>query len=228
MAARFPVPRMWIVFALVCTLLIAPLALLRVTASASGPGIVVIGDSITARYDNDPGSDTQGWWSIVGRHYGAHVTTFAQSGSGYGRPGLRCSGTRFVDRLGDVTKSAPKVVIVEGGRNDWSFCTGNALSETTDAMVKVAVDGFLTRLRKALAPHTPIYVLGPPWGHADALQRSRITSIIEASAKSHHMRFIDTQAVFDGGRTVDGIHPNREGSVALGQRVIKAIGPQLP
>lgn len=223
-----PLPRLWIVIVLVCTLLIAPLVLQRVTASASGPGIAVIGDSISARYDDDPGSTDQAWWSVVGRHYGAPVSVFAESGSGYARAGHHCSGTRFADRLAAVAKATPTAVIVEGGRNDWAFCTGDSFPETTDAMVRTAVDRFLTRLQVAVDPRTKIIVLGPPWGPANASQQSRITSIIKASANRHQMMFIDTQGVFEDGRTVDGTHPDLAGSLALGNTVIKAIGPQLP
>lgn len=220
-------PRFSIVFALVCTLLIAPLVVQRVTAAASNPRIAVFGDSISARYNDKPGNSRQAWWSIVGRHYKIGVKTFAQSGSGYVRDGRRCTGNRFGDRVDAVARSSPRIVIVEGGRNDWAYCTGRALSETSNAQVKAAVDRFLTKLKRAL-PTTKIYVLGPPWGTRDASQRSRINSIIKSSAKRHQMLFIDTQGVFEGKRTLDGTHPNRVGSKALGNRVIEAIGPQFP
>jgi len=228
MTARLPVLRVWIVIALVCALLLAPLVLQRVTASASGAGIVVIGDSISDRYNDDPGGAEQAWWSVVGRHYEATVTTFAESGSGFVRLGNRCTGTHFGHRLADVAKSSPKVVIVEGGRNDWSFCHRDAIAQTSNAMVKTSVDRFLTNLQNALDPNTTIYVLGPPWGSVNASEQSRITSIIKSSAQRHHMKFIDTRGVFNGNRTIDGTHPNRNGSMALGNRVIKGIGPQLP
>lgn len=70
-------------------------------AAASLPqGIVVVGDSITALYDDEPGSPAQGWWSFVGRRFNVDVTTYAQSGSGYLRLGDLCTGDRFIDRTG--------------------------------------------------------------------------------------------------------------------------------
>lgn len=102
----WPLSRLWIVIALVCTLLTAPLVLQRVTASATGPGIAVIGDSISARYNDEPGDAKQGWWSVVGRHYKIGVENFSQSGSGFARPGLRCSGNRFGNRLAAIAKTA--------------------------------------------------------------------------------------------------------------------------
>jgi len=213
---------------LCCVLLVAPTVLQRVTASASNPGISVIGDSISARYNDDPRSAQQAWWSVVGRHYEAPVTIFAESGSGYVRPGSLCTGTRFGDRVADVAKTAPRIVIVEGGRNDWAYCAGQGIFRASDTRVKAAVDHFLSKLQRALDSSTTIYVLGPPWGTTGAAERNRLTSIIRASARSHHMFFIDTRGVFDGGRTVDGTHPNRAGSKALGDRVIEGIGAELP
>lgn len=234
MSVRLPskldwhLPRLWTVISLVCTLLIAPLVLQRVTASASGPRIAVIGDSISARYNDEPGNAKQAWWSVVGRHYGAPVSVFAESGSGYARAGHHCTGSRFADRLAAVAKTTPKVVIVEGGRNDWAYCTGDSYSETTDGIVRTAVDRFLTTLQATVDPQAKIIVLGPPWGPTDASQQSRITSIIKASADRHQVMFISTRGVFGGGRTVDGTHPDLAGSMELGKRVIERIGPQLP
>ena len=228
MSARLPLPRVWIVVVLLCTLLAAPLVMQRETASASGPRIAVIGDSISARYNDRQGSAQQAWWSVVGRRYQAPVTVFAESGSGYVRPGGLCNGTRFRDRVADAVKSSPTVVIVEGGRNDWAYCAGRQVTQASDARVKSAVDRFLTKLQRALDPKTTIYVLGPPWGTVSATQKNRVTSIIKSSTQRHHMRFIDTTGVFNGDRTIDGTHPNRAGSMALGNRVVARIGLRLP
>ncbi|MGZ5368874.1 SGNH/GDSL hydrolase family protein [Aeromicrobium sp.] len=228
MSARLPLPRVWILTAMMCAFLVAPLVFQGGTASASGPSIAVIGDSISARYNDDPGSARQAWWSVVGRHYEAPVTIFAESGSGYVRPGGLCDGTRFGDRLADVVESDPQVVIVEGGRNDWAYCNDLEITQASNASLKASVDRFLTELQRSLDPRTTIYVLGPPWGTVNASEQSRVTSIIESSARRHYMRFIDTQGVFDGARTIDGTHPNRAGSLALGDRVVEGIGSQLP
>lgn len=229
MKTRSPVSRVRFVVALLGFILVAPFfPAERVSASATAPRVAVIGDSITARYNDKAGNAKQAWWSIVGRNYGARMTIYAQSGSGFQRPGLRCTGNRFPDRLAALKKLPPKIVIVEGGRNDWARCTDHGMERTSNKRVKKAVDSFLTKLKKAVPPQTKIYVLGPPWGSKDTAHRGRITRIVKASAKKHHMTFIDTAGVFNKRRVVDGIHPNRAGSVALGKLVIRAIGPTLP
>jgi lysophospholipase L1-like esterase len=194
---------------------------------ASGPfnhGIVVVGDSITARYNDQPGDQFQAWWSIVGRHFGARVTTHAQSGSGYLRQGLECSGNRFIDRPEAFRKAAPSVFIVEGGRNDWSSCIEGVHVESTNHQVSQAVNHYLDVLQASLPHTTRIIVLGPPWGPIFEDGRQRVTAIIRAAAHRHGVMFVNTDGTLDRlSRVVDGVHPNLAGSTALADRVITAL-----
>ena len=109
--------------------------------------MVFVGDSITAMYNDEAGDDMQGWWSMVGRHFGAHVTTHAESGSGYLRQGLVCGGDRFVDRAEAYRDTAPSLFIVEGGRNDWSSCIEGRHVEAPDAVIARAVNHYLDVLQ---------------------------------------------------------------------------------
>ncbi len=186
-------------------------------------GIVVVGDSITARYNDDPGDPDQGWWSVVGRHFGAEVTTYAQSGSGYLRPGHRCTGNRFIDRSSAFTGDAPSILIVEGGRNDWARCVGGLFVPASDAEVRHAVGTYLDVLQTYLPASTRIIVLGPPWGPLDPQNGERVTRIVEEQARSHGLEFIGTDGALTSARVVDGIHPNRGGSLAIARRVIRAL-----
>ncbi len=124
-----------LVLAVLAALLIAPFIAWqgatgdeRVPVSRLAPhGIVVVGDSITARYNDEPGDADQGWWSITGDHFDAKVTRYAQSGSGYLRPGHVCTGNTFIDRPDAYAGDAPSLLIVEGGRNDWATCEDGQL-----------------------------------------------------------------------------------------------------
>ena len=187
-------------------------------------GIVVVGDSITAEYNDDEGDDHEGWWSMVGRHFGAHVTTHAQSGSGYLRQGLACSGDRFVDRPEAFRGTAPSLFIVEGGRNDWASCIEGRHVEAPDADIARAVDDYLDVLQANLPSSTRIIVLGPPWGTLDQLGRQRVTGIVYAAAKARGLQYVSTVGTIDRReRVIDGIHPNQVGSRALADRVIAAL-----
>lgn len=219
-----------IVFALVLIALLGPFlarsAIGRVPSAiptVAPRGVIVVGDSITAQYNDNPGDDMQGWWSIVGRHFDAKVTTYAQSGSGYLRPGKLCTGNRFIDRQKAFLGEPPSLLIVEGGRNDWAGCDGDQFVRATDDAIELAVDTYLNTLTTFLPRSTRIIVMGPPWGPLDPTNGKRVTAIIEASATKLGLEFIPTTGALTEARVLDGVHPNREGSVAIANRVISAL-----
>lgn len=196
----------------------------RVPVSRLAPhGIVVVGDSITARYNDEPGSAEQGWWSITGDHFRATVTRYAQSGSGYLRPGHVCTGSTFIDRPDAYAGDAPSLLIVEGGRNDWSTCQDGRYVTAPDDVIAHAVDRYLDTLQTFLPKSTRIIVLGPPWGPLDPENGRRVTAIIEAQAKQHGIQFVSMQGALTADRVVDGVHPNRQGSLAIARRVIAGL-----
>jgi lysophospholipase L1-like esterase len=195
----------------------------RPVSTLAPDGIVVVGDSISARYDDDPGSAHQAWWSVTGRRFDAQVRTYAQSGSGYLRPGLRCTGNRFIDRPDAYTGPAPSIVIVEGGRNDWARCVDGAFVPSSDAEVRHAVSTYLGVLTTYLPRSTRIVVLGPPWGPLDRADGVRVTRIIADEARAHGLQFVSTAGALTAARVIDGVHPNRDGSLAIARRVIRGL-----
>jgi lysophospholipase L1-like esterase len=186
-------------------------------------GIVVVGDSITARYDDEAGGAEQGWWSMTGDHFDAQVTRYAQSGSGYLRQGAACDGDTFIDRSDAYVGPAPSLFIVEGGRNDWATCRDGRYVVAPDDVIAHAVDRYLDTLQTFLPATTRIVVLGPPWGPRDQTAGLRVTSIIAAQAKEHGVQFVSTAGALTPSRVVDGVHPNRRGSLAIARRVIAAL-----
>jgi lysophospholipase L1-like esterase len=66
--------------------------------------------------------------------------------------------------------------------------------------------------------------MGPPWGPLDPANGDRVTEIIKAAAASHGLEFIPTTGALTENRVLDGVHPNRAGSVAIANRVISALG----
>lgn len=232
MTTRRVTTRRSVILSVVAALLMAPFIAWQgasggeraTTSSPLAPhGIVVVGDSITARYNDVPGDQDQGWWSIVGRHFDATVTPYAQSGSGYLRPGLDCTGNTFIDRPDAYTGPAPSLLIVEGGRNDWATCQGGQFVTAPDEVIAHAIDRYLDTLQTFLPKSTRIIVLGPPWGPLDPANGQRVTAIVRAQAKQHGLRFISTRGALTADRVVDGVHPNREGSLTIARRVIAAL-----
>lgn len=189
-------------------------------------GIVVVGDSITARYGDDAGAPNEAWWSIVERRLGTDVRTYAQSGSGYLRPGLRCTGDTFAERTA-AFEDPSAIFVIAGGRNDWARCERGRHVRAGDAEIAAAVTSYLRLVQQRLPASTRIVVLEPPWGDRDPWEQRRLTSIVRTAAGRAGLEFVSTAGTLTGaGRTTDGVHPTRAGSVALGERVAAALaGP---
>ena len=225
-----------LVLAILAALLIAPFIAWqgatgdeRVTISPLAPrGIVVVGDSITARYNDEPGDEKQGWWSMTADHFNAEVTRYAQSGSGYLRPGHACEGNTFIDRPDAYAGRAPSLLIVEGGRNDWATCKDGRYVTAPDDVIAHAVDRYLDTLQTFLPASTRIVVLGPPWGPSNPTNQLRVTAIIKAQAAQHGLQFVSTRGALTAERVIDGVHPNRKGSLAIARRVIAALNQTPP
>lgn len=188
------------------------------------PEIVVVGDSITARYDDVAGSPDQGWWSFVGRHARASVDTYAQSGSGFLRRGAHCRGTTFAERTAALERPAPAMFIIEGGRNDWAACHDRQVTPATNAEIVTAIRGYLKLVDDTLPPSTRVIVLGPPWGPLQPIERVVVTGVVRQSAELHDFEFIDTTGTLPAENVLDGVHPNRAGNIAIARRVISALG----
>lgn len=193
-----------------------------IVSEVAPDGIVVVGDSITARYDDVPGSERQGWWSMVARHVDAPVETYAQSGSGYLRRGGLCNGTTF-DQREKALEGSPSILIIEGGRNDWAVCRDDRVAVASNAEIADAVDGYFDLVADALPASTRVLVLGPPWGPLQPIARLRVTPIIERAATEHDFEFVDTAGTLTPAHVLDGVHPNRGGSIAIAKRVIAAL-----
>lgn len=193
------------------------------TSQVAPNGIVVVGDSITARYNDTPGHEEQGWWSVVARQYRADVRTYAQSGSGYLRPGLSCTGDRFPDRLWAFTGTPPSIFLIEGGRNDWATCVDGHLVPATDDQIRIAVERYMDMVKGVMPIETRVLVLAP-WGPNQAAEGIRVTELIRAAAAERGFEFVDTAGVLGPNHVIDGVHPNRAGNLAIADRVIAAIG----
>lgn len=204
----------------------APASTTAAAGSASAPSaftsMTVVGDSITALYNDRPGDERQGWWSIVGRALGVPVERYAQPGSGYLREGDRCRGVRFSAHTGALA-SAPSLLVLEGGRNDWSFCRDGVVVPAPDAMVDEAVDAYMDTVQETVPASTRVVVLGPPWGPVAHRHAERVTGIVRSQAQAHGFEFVDMAGVLDASSVYDGIHPDRDGSRAIARRVLAAL-----
>lgn len=216
-------------------------ALLAVTLVATGTGaaakpvarsngtLLVIGDSITARYGDAVGP-SRGWWSIVAESIGMTPIVSAESGSGFlmhgatrpdGTHGTRCSGSDFTQRLTVVTSVKPDAIIVEGGRNDFKVCGKGKRHTATRAETTAAIAEYMRNLstltRSLRIPAANIYVASP-WGSAHGREAHVIRPLVKKYAERYGFTWLATGTLATK-YTVDGTHPNTAGNVELARRV---------
>lgn len=217
----------WIVGALTTALALAlALVVLEPGSERAGAGdarsMLVVGDSISASYNDEPGSPLQAWWSFVARELGYAATVLAEGGSGYQRPGAGCTGTAFGDRPGVFDQPPPDLVLVEGGRNDWARCDGSDLVPVDPDVVLAAADDFLGQLSRAY-PGARIVVLAPPWGPLQQRYVDDVTAAVAEAAERHGCELVRMDGVLTPGRTPDGVHPDVTGSMAIAETVLLAL-----
>jgi hypothetical protein len=188
--------------------------------------LMVIGDSIARAYDDQPGSVRQGFWSMVADEIDAQPKLAAQGGAGFVKPGLsRCKGRTFAQQL-----TRPKVrhlvanagaVIIEGGRNDTRTCHRRGFADVTTEQLRAAVETFMDEIALLRRHSTGCTLVVTPWGPKGEKQRSRITPVIRRAARSHGFDFIGTAGLLNQANTIDGIHPQRAGNVALTKKILR-------
>jgi lysophospholipase L1-like esterase len=196
------------------------------STAAPAPTITVIGDSITSWFRDEPGSVSQGWWSMLARDMGASVTTLAEGGSGMNVRGNNCFGTTFGQRLNALVKV--DYLIVQGGRNDMFTCTSaNVKKSLPRAQRKKGIASFLARLgRRADAlgiPRDRVLIVSP-WGKSDRRRGYQIQSYLRLYSNRHHEGFtyVETKTM-PYTMTLDGKHPNRAGNEYLATTMRRAI-----
>jgi lysophospholipase L1-like esterase len=193
--------------------------------------LLVIGDSITARYDDVVGPK-RGWWSVVAEKAGMKAIVSAESGSGFlmrgatlpdGTAGGTCSGSGFTQRLDVVKAVKPDAIVVAGGRNDFKICVAGKKRAATRAETKTAIATYMRNLstltRSLGIPASNVYVASP-WGSAYADQGRYIRPWVKAFGELHGFTWLPT-GTLASKYTLDGTHPNAAGNVELARRVLE-------
>lgn len=198
-------------------------ASLFASADTSKPTMFVFGDSITARYNNTVGSSNRGWWSIVAAKSDLQPVTSAISGTGFIRKGYNCTAPSYGARLG-TTKTrkavaAAKIVIIEGGRNDYHKCLkdGRSVPTTRNDVINYS-NWFFDGVKRNHPDTSSIYVL-TPWGTALS-KYDWIVPIVKANALAHGFHWVSTWGILKDSNTVDGTHPTTQGNIDLANAVL--------
>lgn len=224
--------------------LLAPTA--AQAAPRTKPTIVVIGDSITASYNDVKGHEKRGWWSRLGAKTQLKpvlIRRTAENGSGFGKKGAKCRGTSFGERLkrADVRKAVAEatIVVIAGSINDARRCKtadDSATWRETDAhFAELRRDTLATlqevkRIRTGQARRARVFVT-VPYGPKDtyAPARNKVVNTIKAAAKQRGFRYLSTSTVLTDKNTriastgePDNAHPNDQGSLALYKKIYYA------
>lgn len=199
------------------------------------PRVLVFGDSISApgryRAQMTP-QRIKAWWAHVAdgaRLDPTKVMVSAEAGSGIvtrggDNRGAICTGSTFGDRLGMIGSTRPDVILVEVGRNDIWDCAGTRRVPVKPAKLERAAASYFTRLAqhadRAGVARSKVYVL-TAWGSLHTDKHAAITALYEAQARSHGFRWVPIAAL-PKSQTLDGVHPNAQGTRTLATEALRA------
>lgn len=196
--------------------------------------VLVFGDSISATFRYSARGTAQrpkAWWAYVAEAGGLpadEVMLSAEGGSGLlmrgkGRSGRFCSGTTFGDRLGDVARTRPDVVLVEVGRNDIKSCSGTTRTVASVAERRAAAVAYFNALAKQTdrigVSRSSVYVM-TAWGSSYGSGQVATTTIYEAEATARGFSWIPVPALVRQ-HTSDTTHPNAQGTRAIASAVMR-------
>jgi lysophospholipase L1-like esterase len=182
---------------------------------AGQPLVAFLGDSWTVGVG---ATGRRGYVVRTAERLGWGYADFGVGGSGYSVPGPHHS--RFAQRIPQLVAMHPDLVVVQGSLNE---------RHSTPAALGAAADSTLARLKAALAPGTPVLVVGASYnpGTADATI-DWINREVSSAAAAAGLPFVDPAAAHwldprDRGLWSDTIHPDDRGH----QLVADALAPLL-
>lgn len=193
------------------------------SAQATTDDLVVIGDSISANYNNTKGSSKRAWWSYLAYNRDMTPRVYAVAGTGYNlRNQCDPASPTFYDRINTAYISAiinqARQIIVAGGVNDFRECNENGVMVTADPATRAAaIDRTLTRLDQLIWNNSRV-IITAPWGPAAnrSAAMEDTTKQLWRGAKARGFKYINTSSgTLNSSNTYDGVHPTLEGSKAI-------------
>lgn len=173
-------------------------------ASANGPVVVAIGDSIMEGHGLEAG---QAWPALLAEDYGWRLTNLASDGSGFVTVGN--NDDTFANQVSVAVELHPSIVLVSGSSNDLGV-NATVLSAQTVSTID--------RLRTAL-PHAEIIAVSPVCGATSEPSQLRSIDSEVVSAVGGvggddvqiGQPLLDQPALMQG----DGVHPTAVGQETL-------------
>jgi len=185
----------------------------------------IVGDSITAWYDDTVGSDDRGWWSFLSRANDYVPMTNAYGGSGFLSQSTYCTYPNFRNRINAIrTADAQQHItrlIIEGGRNDWRNCEGVRYSEAAQEKYIGEYMAEIKAIKAELGIPRVHAVL--PWGPNMQAEKNQIYPIVQAAAHANGITFKLINLTQD--QTLDGTHPNLAGNLYISRTLDEIYFP---
>lgn len=129
-------------------------------------------------------------------------------GSGFSASAGSCRGVAYGDRLGAVLGSAPGLVVIQGGLNDWR-------SPTTE------IEEALARLLEQAAD-TPILIVGPASAPRRLEEVARVDAALATVAGAYDVGYVSA-AAWRLDYLADRLHLTEAGHRVFGEAVAAAI-----
>jgi acyl-CoA thioesterase-1 len=172
--------------------------------------IVCLGDSITYGY---PYSPEYSWVTYVEKHSDLELLNAGVNGNI-----MEEMAGRYAS---NVRRYHPSAVIILGGTND-AFCGEVSRSETLYYLEQIVKGARQDRIKPVIALPVPI-ADDPP----AAAKLAALNEAYTGLAESHHLLVLDFAAAFTDseGQTreellLDGVHPNMEGYLVMGETAL--------
>lgn len=189
-----------------------------VPPSAAPAVVAFLGDSYTI--GTGASSIDARWTTKIAERNGWTEVNVGVASTGYATLADN-GGASYTKRVAEVVAAKPAVVIVSGGRFDYS-------GSSSRLDVSSAIKETFVSLRSGL-PSTQIIALGPIWDASEApLRLTEISGEVQAAAESVGGSFVDIGQPFAGQPSLigsDGVLPNDAGYATLTFKIASAIMP---
>lgn len=181
--------------------------------------VAFLGDSYTAG-DGTTSVDNR-WTSQLSSANGWTEVNAGVADTGYGTAGASADALPYTDRVADIVAASPDIVVVSGGRFDYS---GNSSATAVSA----AIVATFTDLRAGL-PDAQIIAISPLWDASDTPARlSEITAEVQAAVEAVGGTFVDVAQPLEGNPELiadGGVVPSDEGHTVLFETIRDALEP---
>jgi acyl-CoA thioesterase-1 len=181
-------------------------------ASATGPVVVGIGDSILEGHGL---ADGQSWLAVLATQEGWRLTNLASDGSGFVTVGN--DGDTFADQVAAAEGLDPDVVIISGSSNDLGAANDAIATATTQTIDAI----------HAAMPEAKIIAISAVWGDtAVPTQLDDISSDLADATIAVGGTYLDIGQPLEaepGLMQSDDDHPTAQGQVVLASAVSAAM-----